>query len=703
MQVEMLSHFGSEHYCPLSLLRVHGSSMMEELEDHEIDGQDDNDNSDSDQDVPVLPPEPGAKGEDEPKKPNFLERAADTVISLVKKITGNEHEKGNGSDKLEKGGEALDTDSNRGETSSEIESKSKHKIVTLVGHEELKENLLENKTINASDATIEQAPRDKGTADSQEQKTLSVNGSSEKTSICEEMESGSKSKTTSPALTPCQSFAQVIGQYCLGCVMGRLLFSKNRYQEFTFQGDVVNSRKTILSPVRKLKSEKKDESSENKEKDDQEEINKLEVQVTIQEKPSASESSVQQSTPSEEEIQQSSVNIPKPSSSNLEVTSEVIVSSPVHVAETVGASSRIVKPSHSVNIVEKKGEISEDKTPSLAKVSVVSAAPLNSADLSSSSVKLQSSELPVFKESERIDVREQPDVIKMQGIKETIVQESLSPTSQSSTLNSKSALSEQKNGFKRAPESVQSEVNNLSKNEEKREPDAPDKLSGGKDNEIRATPTECKAPNSLHTMPFSSPDIDVLETKLTDKEGREGTAQLPQEIGEEKDSLLPNEGGESQDNNKQVTDSQNVNVESEESKNKEPLPNLEQGSASSAESTTSTTVVEPQSVSPTVQPGTGPVGDTNDLLDPVLPLPAPPIASASSQEFASAASSDANLDVAMLSKAQQQVTGSSAGVASVVGSGGHKESIFVRLSNKIKALEQNLNVSTLYMEQLNQR
>ena len=34
----------------MSLLRVHGSSMMEELEDHETDGQEENDNSDSDSD-----------------------------------------------------------------------------------------------------------------------------------------------------------------------------------------------------------------------------------------------------------------------------------------------------------------------------------------------------------------------------------------------------------------------------------------------------------------------------------------------------------------------------------------------------------------------------------------------------------------------------------------------------------------------------
>ena len=55
------------------------------------------------------------------------------------------------------------------------------------------------------------------------------------------------------------------------------------------------------------------------------------------------------------------------------------------------------------------------------------------------------------------------------------------------------------------------------------------------------------------------------------------------------------------------------------------------------------------------------------------------------------------------SKAQQTAVSSSAGLSSGVGSGGQKESIFVRLSNKIKVLEQNLNMSTLYMEQLHQR
>jgi len=32
---EMKSHFGNEHFCPLTLIRVLGISMVEEYEEHE--------------------------------------------------------------------------------------------------------------------------------------------------------------------------------------------------------------------------------------------------------------------------------------------------------------------------------------------------------------------------------------------------------------------------------------------------------------------------------------------------------------------------------------------------------------------------------------------------------------------------------------------------------------------------------------------
>lgn len=694
----MLSHFGSEHYCPLSLLRVYGSSMMEELEDHEIEGQDDNENSDSDSDVPVLPPEPGAKVDDEPKKPNLLERAADTVISLVKKITGNGQDK-NKSDDLEKAGVTLEKgsvvlnipDSSGEVASSESESQdeSKHKIVTLVDHGELEENPMDNESNNSNDTSVEQ---DKRNANSQEGKSTSVNTSSEDSSLCKEVENDKQSKSTSIALTPCQAFAQAIGPYCLGCFMGRLLFSKKQYQDFTFLAGI-SGRKTDLSSTTSSSSKsrkQKDKPNGEKERDDEGEVNEKEVHGTIKEKLSGSEISVEKNIPSENESQESSVTVLEPTSSNLDVKSQITVSIPLNVAETEDTSSRIIKPSQSLDIlVEQKSGTSDDQTPPLVETSLVTATPLNSTQSSSSSsVTLQSSELPVFEESKVMDVKEESDFGEEQTAREPPVEQNLLPSRPSTISDSETVTSGNKDTSDQLVEPLESK--SISKEEEKRKDTAPDKIGLSIEGKAVATPTESKVPNSLHMVTNSSPDIDVLETKLTDKEGREGTAEVVEDP-------LPVLDGALQD--KQVTDSQNLNVESGDAE-KETSPNLE-SQMSGPEVTSSTIVVESQSVGPTIQPASVPTSDTNDLSDSVLPLPAPPIASVSSQEF-TAAASDANLDAAILSKVQQGAA-SSAGLSSVVGSGGHKESIFVRLSNKIKALEQNLNMSTLYMEQLNQR
>ena len=697
----MLSHFGSEHYCPLSLVRVHGSSMMEELEDHEIDGQDDSDNSDSDSDVPVLPPEPGAKVDDEPKKPNLLERAADTVINLVKKITGNGHDEEKDGNVLKKGGDAQDIpDSGSVTTSGESESQTanKNKIVTLVGHEELE---VENETGNASDTSVEQDSNDKNNTNSKDTKSMSVNSSSDDSSLCEDVENDKKSKTASTALSPCQLFAQAIGQYCLGCFMGRLLFSKKQYQDFTLLVDGINGKETKLfnttsSSNSKLKKQK-DEPHGNKEKDDQNEVNKQEVKVTIQDELSVSESSVEKNAPSEKESQGFSVNVPEPSSSSLEAKSENTVPILLNGAEPGDGSSSIAKPSQSVDsLVTQKSETSDDQTPSLAEVSVVTETPLNNSTQSSSSstVTLQSSESPVFKESEVIGVKE--DSHEKLSVKEPLVQQSLLPSSQSTTSDIQPAPSVNKDPSYQPVQAV--ELNGDPKIDKIKEDVIPDKNgeSTCKEDKVGPTSTECKAPNSLHILPHSSPDIDVLETKLTDKEGREGTALLPEEV--EKDPI-PVLDGASQD--KQAIDSENAKTESEDANKKETSPNLENQESDPEGPTSTIAAVESQSVEPTIQPASEHINNDNDLLDSVLPLPAPPIASVSSQEL-TAAASDANLDTAMLSKAQQAAA-SSAGMSTAVGSGGHKESIFVRLSNKIKALEQNLNMSTLYMEQLHQR
>ena len=693
----MLSHFGSEHYCPLSLLRVYGSSMMEELEDHEIEGQDDNENSDSDSDVPVLPPEPGAKVDNEPKKPNLLERAADTVISLVKKITGNGQDKeksgddlGTAGSTLEKGSIALnipDSSSEEDSGESESQAESKHKIVTLLGHQELEESPIDNETNKSNDTSEDQ---DKSNAYSQEQKSVSLNTSNENSSACKEVENDKQSETTSIALTPCQAFAQAIGPYCLGCFMGKLVCSKKLYQDFTFLVDGIRKTNTSNTTSSNSKGRKQmDKPTGEKERDNEGEVNKQELQVTIQEKLSVSEILVEKNTPSENESQESSLSDPEPTSSNLDVKSETTVFIPSNIVETEDTSPTDIKPSQSVDVlVEQKSGTSDDRTPSLVEVSVVTATPLNSTQSSSSSVTLPSSELPVFEESKVIAVKEESDIDNKQTVREPLVQQSLLSGSLSTVSDIETAASVNKDMSNKPVEPLESK--SIPEEREKSKDSAPGKIGESIEGKTGATPTEAKVPNSLHMLPNSSPDIDVLETKLTDKEGREGTAEVVE-------APLPVLNGALQD--KQVADSQSLNVEFEDAE-KVTSPNLE-SHESGPEGTTSTIAVESQSVSPTIQPASVPISDSNDLSDSVLPLPAPPIASVSSQEFIAAAS-DANLDAAMLSKAQQAAA-SSAGLSSVVGSGGHKESIFVRLSNKIKALEQNLNMSTLYMEQLNQR
>ena len=87
----MLSHFGKEHYCPLSLVRVFGRSEVEELEDSE-DSHSDSDHGNDDAETNVnnnsdsQSKDADAAKEGE-KKQNFLKSATDMVIGLVNKAT----------------------------------------------------------------------------------------------------------------------------------------------------------------------------------------------------------------------------------------------------------------------------------------------------------------------------------------------------------------------------------------------------------------------------------------------------------------------------------------------------------------------------------------------------------------------------------------------------------------------------------------
>lgn len=87
----MLSHFGKEHYCPLSLVRVFGRSEVEELEDSE-DSHSDSDHGNEDAETNVNNNSDNQSkdanvGKGDEKKKNFLKSATDMVIGLVNKAT----------------------------------------------------------------------------------------------------------------------------------------------------------------------------------------------------------------------------------------------------------------------------------------------------------------------------------------------------------------------------------------------------------------------------------------------------------------------------------------------------------------------------------------------------------------------------------------------------------------------------------------
>lgn len=81
IKVEMLSHHGSEHYCPISLFKVYGTSEFEvlEKENSQHPAHIDEDEDDEIIDVPDVP-----AAETEPSK-NLFGSARDAVMSIMKK------------------------------------------------------------------------------------------------------------------------------------------------------------------------------------------------------------------------------------------------------------------------------------------------------------------------------------------------------------------------------------------------------------------------------------------------------------------------------------------------------------------------------------------------------------------------------------------------------------------------------------------
>ncbi|KAI3368957.1 hypothetical protein L3Q82_025931 [Scortum barcoo] len=86
VKVELLSHFGSEHFCPLSLIRVFGTSMVEEYEEI-ADSQYPSERLeylDEDYDYP-----PGYQPSEDKASKNLLGSATNAILNMVNNIAAN--------------------------------------------------------------------------------------------------------------------------------------------------------------------------------------------------------------------------------------------------------------------------------------------------------------------------------------------------------------------------------------------------------------------------------------------------------------------------------------------------------------------------------------------------------------------------------------------------------------------------------------
>ncbi|XP_031756866.1 SUN domain-containing ossification factor isoform X5 [Xenopus tropicalis] len=86
IKVELISHFGSEHFCPLSLIRVFGTSMVEEYEEI-VDSQYSLERPelyDEDEDYPI-----DYNTRDDKSSKNLLGSATNAILSMVNNLAAN--------------------------------------------------------------------------------------------------------------------------------------------------------------------------------------------------------------------------------------------------------------------------------------------------------------------------------------------------------------------------------------------------------------------------------------------------------------------------------------------------------------------------------------------------------------------------------------------------------------------------------------
>lgn len=740
----MLSHFGSEHYCPLSLFQVFGISMMEELEDHEAGGQDDADGADHDDDAAqVLPPDPSGKEDDKDVKSNILATVGDTLFNIVKvaakKLTGViDNEKNVTSDSV--GTSTVAPSSSIVSSTTSKEQDAKPSIVTLIPSEDeddkTQDTKQDNKTTNATSSTDSKKPegQEKGRDD---------------TTFYDKIDPDSSrgSKTTS-AFSSCESFVRMLGHSSFGCMMGKVLYSKRKHRGFTPREESQAKQKTSARNVKvppgsdggtetsadkgKEDSKKNEEKKEGeKESEKVEEKGKKNGKEKVDEK--NKDSFVQKErnengiiSKKEDELKQKDSSVETKISSDLNTEKASEVDNQTSINGTIDPAI-IVQPSEvQPTIIKPCDASSEDKgTPVLTTASVLTTHPSGDTKESKSTQTTSTDIEPTLRHIEKSEEESsesqtratiddvskvKPDVKDGDSSNEGTRRESID-------IETKSAESVVRKSEETVKEVGSSKVSSVEQSSSVvKDTCAP--VDGLDKSLIKpaqsSSPSECKAPS----IATPDKDVDVLEFKILDSAGREGTAHLKKPPGESVELDKPVQSGQpvlEKEPTRETKEEESGATSQSGSEPSSAQDNHEVTQASPTDdltASTSSSSIEPAKPSVVVIPASSPEPSAeqptsppdvkpSDPPDSISPLPPPPLEKVPMVPPPSSIEASISDDLSsVLSKAPSSAT---AGLQGLGSSGAQKESIFMRLTNRIKALEQNLTLSTLYMEKLNQK
>ena len=718
-QVEMLSHFGSEHYCPLSLFRVFGISMMEELEDHEAGGQDDADAVDHDDDTAqVLPPDPSVKEQDKKTQSNILATVGDTLFNMVKvaakKLTGViDSEKNLTSDSL--GTSTVAPSSSIVSSTTSKEQDAKPSIVTLIPSEDEDDKIHDTKQGNkTTNATI---PTDTKKPEGQE-------NAKDNTTFYEKIDPDSSrgSKTTS-AFSGCELLVRMLGHSGFGCMMGKVLYSKRKHRGFTPREESPTKQKTSARNVKapqgsadrtETSTDKgKEDAKKNGEKKEEKESEKVEEKgkksgkekvddtnkAPIEQKELNENGSISKDT---DEIKQPESLVETISSSELNKEAIRDEKKQTSIKGAVDPSI-MIQPSEVQPVLKPCDPSSEEKgTPVLTTTSVLTTQPSGDITESESTQTTTSDIEPTFTHFEKSkdeqpesDTRATIDVSKIEpDLKDGVSSDG--ETQRDS--KSESTVSTSQETTAEVPSSKSSTMDQSS-------PGVTDTCSSADsfDKSLlkptqSSSASECKAPSVV--APHK--DVDVLEFKILDSAGREGTAHLEKPVEPDK-PVQPDEPVIEKEPTKDENSEPTLAKDTVDVTRASPTDDLTVStSSSSIELATPSVVSKPVPTPPEAseQPTNHPDVNPSESPESISPLPPPPVDKVPVEPPSSIEASISDDLSSVLSKAPSSAT---AGVPGLASSGAQKESIFMRLTNRIKALEQNLTISTLYMEKLNQK